>query len=54
MTDLPLLTRNACKLVLLPPGVNQTNDFSAGFSVIASLPRAISRTGILCYSWQHK
>jgi hypothetical protein len=54
MTDLPLLTRNACKLVLLPPGVIQTNDFSAGFSVIASLPRAISRTGILCYSWQHK
>jgi hypothetical protein len=34
MTDLPLLTRNADELVLVSPGVIQTNDFSAGFSVI--------------------
>jgi Carboxypeptidase regulatory-like domain len=39
MTDLPLLTRNAYELVLLSPGVIQTNDFAAGFSVNGSRDR---------------
>jgi hypothetical protein len=39
MTDLPLLTRNAYELVLLSPGVIQTNDFGAGFSVNGSRDR---------------
>src|SRR5579864_1212867 len=42
MTDLPLLTRNAYELVLLSPGVIQTNDAfggSGGFSVNGSRDR---------------
>jgi hypothetical protein len=39
MTDLPLLTRNAYELVLLSPGVIQTNDVAAGFSVNGSRDR---------------
>jgi hypothetical protein len=39
MTDLPLLTRNAYELVLLSPGVIQTNDLAAGFSVNGSRDR---------------
>jgi carboxypeptidase family protein len=39
MTNLPLLTRNAYELVLLSPGVIQTNNGANGFSVNGSRDR---------------